>query len=57
MNRQANYAATLVFYLDANDEDHVKHILDHIIDEQYLYKDRNESYQIVSIDPLNETDE
>lgn len=43
------YAVTTVFYLECDNEDQVKHAMDHIVDTSGMYIDRGEDFQIVEI--------
>ena len=43
------YAVTTVFYLECNDEDHLRNIMDHVVDESALYWNKGEDWQIVEI--------
>ncbi len=43
------YAVTAVFYIEAEDEDQAKHVVDNCVWEKGLYKDKNESWSIVEV--------
>lgn len=41
------YAVTVVFYLHAEDEEHAENIVSHIVYDKILYKNLNESWNVV----------
>jgi hypothetical protein len=41
------YAVTAVFYINAENEDQAKHAVDNMVNENYLYLDKQESWDIV----------
>ena len=43
------YAVTVVFYIEAEDEDQAKHVVDNCVWEKALYKDKGESWSIVEV--------
>ncbi len=43
------YAVTVVFYIEAEDEEQAKHTVDNCIWEKPLYKDKGESVSIVDV--------
>jgi hypothetical protein len=43
------YAVTAVFYVESVDEDHARTIVDQMVREDYLYKDKDESWGIVEV--------
>ena len=43
------YAVTAVVYLECPDEDNVRHSMDHIVNDNCLFKAKGEDWQIVEI--------
>lgn len=43
------YAVTLVAYLECDDEESAKHTASELIHYEYLYKNRNESVDVVEV--------
>ena len=43
------YAVTAVFYVECADEDHARTTVDQMVREDYLYKDKDESWGIVEV--------
>lgn len=43
------YAVTAVFYVNAESEDQAKHAVDNMVNENYLYLDKQESWSIVDV--------
>ena len=41
------YAVTAVFYVNADNEDQAKYVVDNMVSENYLYLDKQESWDIV----------
>ena len=43
------YAVTTVFYIEAEDEEQAKHVVDNCVLEKTLYKNKGESWSIVEV--------